>query len=316
VSASTKKIVSSFPVENEYARCVTAFNRAGILTCLPGSGSAGVIGTDGREYPLPSYEEVAALFDINRDLVERKVPQGFDRLALTPLSMPLPLLIDRMRAAVLRHAGEGTIFRTRRSLSDTLVPVRVNPEKTVWVWETLRQAFDTNRLVYFPQEDPAHRKGEAEYQGQTKSEAINNKNICAIPGWSVGLIESTPIMPGPGEGTTRAGRKQLKIGLSPREYLRTLQGEAYKGETGKTLEDFITEFLTRLETTNQVSNDISDNNALWCLGQYMKIPYAEVVPTGRWHRPIGRVRLDMHRTGNKRCTKSVGAATVVRLAGP
>jgi len=315
VSASTKKIVSSFPVESEYTRCVTALDRAGILTCLPRSGSAGIIGIDGREYPLPSYEEVAAFFDRNRELVERKVLQGFDRVALTPLAMPVPLLIDRMRAAVLRHAGEGTIFRTRRSPSDTLVPVRVNPEKTVWVWETLRQAFDTDRLVYFPQEHPGHQKGQPEYRGQTKSEAINNKNICAIHGWSVGLIESTPIMPGPGEGTTRAGRKQLEIGLSPREYLRTLHEPAYAGETGTTLEDFITQFLTRLETTNEVSNDISDNNALWCLGQYMKIPYAEVVPTGRWHRKVGRVRLDMHRTGNKRCTRSVGAATVVRLGG-
>jgi len=313
VSASTKKIVSSFPVESEYARCVTAFNRAGILTRLPGSGNSGVIGTDGREYPVPSCEEVAALFDRNRELVERKVPQGFERLALTPLAMPVPLLIDRMRAAVLRHAGEGTIFRTLRSPSDPFKPVRVNPEKTVWVWETLWQAFDTDRLVYFPQEDPGHRKGEAEYRGCTKSEAIDDGSICAIPGWSVGLVESFPFMPGPGEGTTRAGRTQLEIGLSPREYLRTLQGEAYAGETGTTLEDFITEFLTRLETENEVSNDISDNNALWCLGQYMKIPYAEVVPTGRWHRPVGRVRLDMHRTGNKRCTKSVGAATVVRL---
>jgi hypothetical protein len=229
--------------------------------------------------------------------------------------MPLPLLIDRMRAAVLRHASEGTIFRTRRSPSDTLVPVRVNPEKTVWVWETLRQAFDTDRLVYFPQEDPGHRKGEAEYRGYTKPEAIDNRHICAIPGWSVGLVERLPIMPGPGEGTILAGRKQLEIGLSPREYLRTLQEPAYAGETGTTLEDFITAFLTRLETVNEVSNDISDNNALWCLGQYMKIPYAEVVPTGRWHRPVGRVRLDMHRTGNKRCTKSVGASTVVRLVG-
>jgi len=316
VSASTKKIVSSFPVENEYARCVTALDRAGIFMRLLGSGSAGIIGIDGREYPLPSCEKVAAFFDRNRELVERKVSQGFDRLALTPIAMPMPLLIDRMREAILRHAGEGTIFRTRRSPSDPFVPVRVNPEKTVWVWETLRQAFDTNRLVYFPQEDHSRQKGQPEYRGQTKSEAINNKNICAIPGWSVGLIESTPIMPGPGGGTTRAGRKQLEIGLSPREYFRTLQGEAYKGETGTTLEDFITEFLTRLETTNEVSNDISDSNALWCLGQYMKIPYAEVVPTGRWHRPIGRVRLDMHRTGNKRCTKSVGAATVVRLSGP
>jgi hypothetical protein len=313
VSASINKIVSSFPVESEYARCVTALDRAGILTRLPGSGSAGIIGTDGREYPVPNREEVAALFDRNRELVERKVPQGFERLALTPIAMPVPLLIDRMRAAVLRHAGEGTIFRTRRSPSNAFVPIRVNPEKTVWVWETLRQAFDTDRLVYFPQEHPGHQKGQPEYRGQTKSEAISNETICAVPGWSVGLVESISVMPMPGEGATRAGRKQLEIGLSPREYLRTLHEPAYAGETGKTLEDFITEFLTRLETTNEVSNDISDNNALWCLGQYMKIPYAEVVPTGRWHRPIGRVRLDMHRTGNKRCTKSAGAATVVRL---
>ena len=315
VSVSGKRSGSSFPVEREYARCVAALDRAGILTLLPESGSAGVIGIDGREYPLPAREEIAALFDINRELVERKVPQGFDRLELTPMAMPLPHLIDRMRGAVLRHASEGTIFRTRRSPSDPFVSVRVNPEKTVWVWETLRQAFDTNLLVYFLKEDPGHRKGQAEYRGCTKPEAIDNGSICAVPGWSVGLAESFPVMPGPGEGITRAGRKQLEIGLSPREYLRTLQEPAYSGETGKTLEDFITAFLTRLETINEVSNDIDDNNALWCLGQYMKIPYAEVVPTGSWRRPIGRVRLDMHRTGNKRCTKSVGAATVVRLVG-
>jgi hypothetical protein len=50
-----------------------------------------------------------------------------------------------------------------------------------------------------------------------------------------------------------------------------------------------------------------------CLGQYTKISYAEVVPTGRWHRDVGRVRLDMHRTGNKHCKKSWGVSTTVRL---
>ena len=76
------------------------------------------------------------------------------------------------------------------------------------------------------------------------------------------------------------------------------------GETGKTLEDFMTKFLTHLETTNEVCNDRYDNNALWCLGQYLKVTYAELVPTGRWQRDVGRARLDMHRTGNKPCTKS------------
>ena len=32
------------------------------------------------------------------------------------------------------------------------IPVRVNTEKQVWIWDTLRQALDTDELVYFPQD--------------------------------------------------------------------------------------------------------------------------------------------------------------------
>jgi len=310
MSAFTNKMVSLFPVEREYARCVTALNRTGILTLLPESESIGVIGIDGKEYPIPTQEQVVELFNHTSELVSRKVPQGFDRLELTPMAMPTPLLIDRMKAAILKHAAEGKIFQTRRSPSDPLLPVHVNTEKTVWIWDTLRQALDTGELLYFPQEYSGN------HRGQTKSEAVNNGRICAVPGWSVGLVESLPIMPGQGEGKTSGGRRQLEIGSSPREYLQTLQTEAYFGETGKTLEDFITKFLTHLETTNEVSNDVQDNNALWCLGQYLKVTYAELVPTGRWFRDVGRVRLDMHRTGNRLCTRSWGGATTVRLLRP
>lgn len=285
-------------------------NSTGILTPLPGSESRGVIGADGREYSVPTLKQVADLFEHNRELVERKIPQGFDHLELIPLAMQVPLLIEIMKTAIIRHGTEGKIFQTRRSPSDPSIPVRVNKEKQVWGWKTLREALDTDELVYFP------RKYSASHRGQTKSEVIRNRHICAVPGWSVGLVESLPVMPGQGEGKTMGGRSQLEVGSSPKEYVRALQDEAYQGETGKTLEDFITEFLIRLETTNEVSNDIRDNNALWCLGQYMKIPYAEVVPAGRWHRDIGRARLDMHRTGNKRCTKSVGVSTTVRLIRP
>jgi hypothetical protein len=299
-----------FPVEREYARCMSALKSTGILTLLPGSGSMGVTGTAGKEYPVPTREEVADLFDLNRELVERKAPQGFDRLELTPMAIPAAHLIDLMKTAIIKHAAEGKIFRTRRSAQDPFIPVRVHCEKQVWIWETLRRTWENEGLVYFPQEYSAN------HRGLTKSDVIRDRHICAVPGWSVGLVECLPVMPGQGEGKTLGGRRQLEIGSSPREYLRTLQGEDYQGETGKTLDDFITEFLTRLETINEVSNDIRDNNALWCLGQYMKIPYAEVVPTGRWHRDVGRARLDMHRTGNKRCTKSVGVSTTVRLVKP
>ncbi|NQT66631.1 MAG: hypothetical protein HQ569_03525, partial [Actinobacteria bacterium] len=90
-----------FPVEREYASCVTALSLTGILTLLPKSESIGVIGIDGREYPVPNREQVVELFTHNRELVGRKVPQGFDRLELTPMAMATPLLIDRMKAAIL-----------------------------------------------------------------------------------------------------------------------------------------------------------------------------------------------------------------------
>jgi hypothetical protein len=299
-----------FPVEREYARCVTALNNTGILTLLLKSESIGVFGIDGKEYPLPTQEQVAGLFAHNRELVGRKVPQGFDRLELTPMAMPTPLLIDRMKVAILKHAAEGKIYQTRRSPSDPLLPVRINTEKTVWIWDTLRQALDTDELVYFPQEYSGN------HRGQTKSEVVTDGRICAVPGWSVGLVERLPIMPGQDQGETLGGRRQLETGSSPREYLQTLQSQPYCGETGKTLEEFTTKFLTNLETTNEISNDVHDNNALWCLGQYLKVTYAELVPTGRWYRDVGRARLDMHRTRNKLCTKSWGGSSTVRLLRP
>jgi len=300
----------SFPVKKEYARCVDLLRCTGILTHLPKSGSFGVIGIDGEEYPIPTQEQIEELFALQSELVSRKVPQGFDHLELTPIAMPAPLLIKRMKAAILRHSAEGKIYRTWRSPYDLLNPVHVDTEKTVWLWDTLGQALDTEQLVYFPQEYSSN------HRGQSKWEVVHNGRICAAPGWSVGLVESLPMIPQQGQGKTLAGRRQLETGSSPRDYLRTLQTETYQGETGKTLEDFIIEFIARLEATGEVSHDRHDDNALWLLGQYVKYVEqvkSDLVPTEWWHRDYGRVRLDAHRPGNKLCTSSWGVSTTVRL---
>jgi hypothetical protein len=300
----------SFNIEKEYVRCIAALNRIGILKLLPGSGSIGVTGKDGKEYPVPTMDQVAEIFHLNRELAGIKVLQGFDHLELTPMEIPVYLLIDRMKAAILEHAAEGKIYQTRRSSSDPLLPVHVNTEKHVWIWDTLSEVLDREELVYFPKNYSAN------HLGQTKSEAVNNGFICAVPGWSVGLAENLPIMPQQGNGKIIGGRRQLETGYSPRDYLQTLKAQSYLGETGKTLEDFITEFLTRLETMNEISNDRHDGNALWLLGQYVKYVThlkSDLVPTGWWHQFFGRVRLDAHRPGNKLCTRNWGVSTIVRL---
>ena len=307
--ANARGPLNAAHIKKEYACTIDALKGAGILTLLPRSKRSGVVGIDGKEYPVPDLEQVAELFDANRELVRKKTAQGFDRLALTPMAMPLPRLFDLMQGAILKHAAEGNIFQTRRAASEPHIPVRVHKEKQVWVWDTLRQAIETGELVYFPKEYTL------EHGGQKKFEVIRDRRICGFAGWSVGLVESSPVMPGQGQGKLAGGRKQLETGFSPNEYRRALQAEEYQGETGLTLEDFMTQFLSRLATTDEVSRDVADGNATWCLAHYLKISYADLVTTGRWIRSVGRVRMDMHRSNNKECTQSFGAVTMVRLGG-
>ena len=71
-------------LEKEYTRIITALERTGILTHLSESDNSGVIGMDGKEYPVPTLERLQEIFAHNEELVERKMPQGFTQLQLTP----------------------------------------------------------------------------------------------------------------------------------------------------------------------------------------------------------------------------------------
>jgi hypothetical protein len=84
---------------------------------------------------MQPQEQVVELLSHDRDLVDRKFLQRFDRLELTHMAMPIPILVDRMKAAIGKHAAKGKIFQTRRSAFDPLIPVRVNTEKHVLIWD-------------------------------------------------------------------------------------------------------------------------------------------------------------------------------------
>ena len=293
----------------EYARTITALNRTGILTLLTRSENSGIIGSDGKEYPVPTKEQLEVVFTRNKELVDLKMRQGFTRLQLTPIAAPASQLIDLAKTAILKHAAAGKIIQTKQNPNDTELPVRVNTDSPIWIWERVRQVLDTPNIVYFPQAYT-----DRNHQGLTKEEVMQTTRICAVPGWSVGLIEPIPIMPQAGQGKVMGGRKQLEATSTPRDYLRTLSTPAYQGETGWTPEDFLTHFITQLETTNQVSHDRYDGNALWLLGSYLpnSMPKALLVPVGYWSREAGRkMHLTAHRTGNR--LRGWAARSMVRL---
>jgi hypothetical protein len=299
-----------FSLEEEYARATTALDRTGIVTLLPRSESPGVIGIDGAEYPVPTQQQLQDVFAHNGELVAKKVQQGFTQLLLTPMAMRTSQLVDRVASAVLEHATAGGIIQTKRNPADADIPVRANTGKPPWIWDRVRQALDTPGLVYFPPSYTA-----IDYQGLTKEEVMRDRRLCAVPGWSVGLVEPVPVMPRQGEGKVVAGRRQLEAGSTPHEYLGLLNTSTYDGETGWTPEDFLTHFVTQLETTGQVSHARYDGNALWLLGSY--IPNSDrrglvnMVLVGCWGSNRGRIYLSAHRSRNR--LRVCVARSVVRL---
>jgi len=296
-------------LKKEYSRNIDTLSHTGILTILPRSKKLGVIGIDGKKYPAPTQERLLEIFTRNKELVDRKMRQGFTRLLLTPIAMPIPQLIDLAKTALLKHAADGKIIQTKRNPTDPDISVRVNTVKPIWIWDRVRKVLDTPKIVYFPQ---AYTKND--HQGLTKEKVIHTAPLCAVPGWSVGLIEPIPIMPGQGQGKVMGGRKQLEGYSAPRDYLQTLSTPAYQGETGWTLEDFLTHFITHLETTSQVSHDRYDANALWLFGSYIPdlMPKALVVPVGYWSRNVGRkIYMSAHRTANR--FKDWVGRSIVRL---
>jgi len=94
---TAKAVVELFPLEKEYARTITALKRTKILTLLPQTENLGVIGIDGKEYPVPTQEQLQELFTRNKEFVDRKIQQGFTQLQLTPIAMPISQLIDRVK---------------------------------------------------------------------------------------------------------------------------------------------------------------------------------------------------------------------------
>lgn len=289
--------------ESEYRQSLIALNRTGILSILPESERLGVVGVDGKEYPSPTWAEVQEVLALNHELVETKRLQGFTKLQLTPLAVPIPTLIDRAERAIIKHSHEGKIFQTKTNPNDSDIAARVDVDEPVWVWDTVREAIKANEVVYFPSQFDTN------HHGKSKEQVIKDPRICSIPGWSIGLVENMNTLPQQGSGKTVGGRKQLENNQTPRDYLKSLQPPSYQNESGWTYEDFLTDFLVNLEQNNQVTHEWAKNSALWMVGTYL--PASASVPNGYWNR--GNGRLDVYASVPDARLETWGGRSTVRL---
>jgi hypothetical protein len=291
-------------LESEYRQSLVALNRVGIVSILPESEKLGVIGVDGKEYPAPTWAEVQEVVESNLELIEQKQAQGFTKLQLTPLAVPISILIDRAEKAILKHSQDGKIFQTKIDPNSAEVVARVDTDEPVWAWDTVREAIKTDDIVYFPSQFGS------DHKGKSKDQITKDQRICSVPGWSIGLIEDTNALPRQGSGKTVGGRKQLENNQPPHDYLKNLQTPPqYQGESGWTYEDFLTDFLVNLEQTNRVSHEWFESSALWMVGSYL--PGLARVPDGGWDRGRGQLNVDADGPGHR--NKRWSVRSTVRL---
>src|SRR3989338_9567661 len=98
----------------------------------------GIIGIDGRRYPLPSVEDIAAEIRERKEWFAEKIPQGFTDLQIVPFALPLKRLINTLKKQLVKHHEEGKLYRTKKNLADPNEPLKVaglDVNEPVLVWE-------------------------------------------------------------------------------------------------------------------------------------------------------------------------------------
>ena len=254
------------------------------------TGEVGIVDIDGVEYPLPKTDEyreklrqeaeelgmteeeineklknVITIEDIireNKEVNETKLKQGFTRLQMTPLGMPLEKLAMVLERTILAHAKAGKLFAVKENPTDPDEPLELDANQPLSKWdgwinpnlpEGQRGADVTGECVYHAVQLTKDKHGE---KTKTKILKEQTKNNSPFAGWEVKLLEANINIPRQNKGKTKHNRKQLETNQTPNEYIQTLlTNPQYAHEQGITLEDWITLALTYLEEHNQMIDD-------------------------------------------------------------
>jgi hypothetical protein len=236
----------------QYERKRTIFNKLGILEPLTDKDyEMGILGIDGKPYPFPEFESIQSEIKRKQEFFTTKLKQGFSELEIVPFALPLSRLVETLKIQLIKHHKEGRLFRARAKATDSLRPFDLSQDKPLFFLKEFEKADDSGELVYNPQELSLN------HQGKTKKEILASQKLSFFSGYLIILREKEFDLPGRGGGLAVGGRKQLESGYSCDEYLKILKtNPMYQGEFAQTPEEWVTAFLTHLEETNEVIDDL------------------------------------------------------------
>jgi len=301
-----------FPLERElnlksqYESQKIILEKAGILEHLP-SGEMGINGIDGKEYPIPSYQEIAQRMREKKEVLTQKKEQGFVKLLIVPFGMSLDSLTQEYSNLLLKHHNEGELFATKENEDDKnepLVPLKLDVNVPVWRWNEYANADVNGKLIYEPKEFSQN------HGGATKADILQNQKRERTPAWRILMVETNSNISRESQGKEVSGRKRLEANQTPNDYLQAIGKGSYDHESGMTLEDWIAYAITNLQERNQITDDYQGNGSIaYNTGAYF--PASSVVPYAYWNRGDRQACL----SGNDPAIRgdNIGARSAVRV---
>lgn len=292
-----ERLAETLKLQEQYERMYIALSETGITEILPDltmsnplEAEKGIIGIDGQEYPIPTYNQILERLSQNPErleIIETKISQGFNQLLLVPFALPLIIFIERYKRLLLLKHQRGQLKATDKSTLD------LDEKNPLYVYKRYTQGDADGELVYHP------KRFTEDHQGQTKREIIKTQNEAKqqdptqtiIPGWDIELIEDLPDLPAQSKGKTLNQRKQLEANKTGHEYLGlTQKDEQYQDEEGLTPEAWLTYAMTHLQDHNEQIDDFrGKGNACWLTGAYF--PSGRDVPCACFNRDYRRAGL-------------------------
>ncbi|MDO8728749.1 MAG: hypothetical protein Q7K26_02525, partial [bacterium] len=254
----TSPLIEKLRLTESYASCVKSLAKTGVLETLRRSQDLGIVGFDGKEYPIPSQEEIARSLIESEKRFETKRAQGFTELVLAPVAMPLETLFKRLENELRTRGEQGRIFAP----GDRSKPLEVqkgigNDDGPLYRWDEFEKGDVNETLLYYPK-----RYAQDTSEGMTKKQLMGT---LSFPGWIVELQEAGDI-PAQGKGATQEGRTKLEANQSPNDYLAALHSMK---ENGMTVEGWIARFFKSLEERDEAIDDFRGIGKLcYLLGNY------------------------------------------------
>jgi hypothetical protein len=278
-----KGSLEQLKIKEQWNSQIKILSKFGVLEIFPDLKQLGIRGIDGKEYPVPKPAEITKMLEENKEMVLKKMEQGFTKLVLEPFAYSFDSLSKKYEKSILQHHKNGKLLATKENPTDPDEPLALDENEPLWRWEDGYNHCDTeDKVVYFPKEFSK------DHGGKTKKEllALDPKNA-----WGIWLLEDMPNIPRENKGKEVGKRHQLEANKTPNEYLELFQTNEYKNESGLTPEADIMYALTNLEEKNQVTNDYDGKGSIsYQVGAYF--PSSGYVPYSCWDRSIRQARLD------------------------